>query len=188
MPRSGLRSHEGEAFPSIQTLMGGPAPRAAKAATCLFPLSRANPKPAAVLSPRAAALCEGLRGPACPGRVSAGRGPQPLRGLGPDGHPAASLWLTVHHLSLQIPFLGAGIKIHEKRVSENLRPFHDRMEECFKSLKVKVEKEYGVREMVRRSPWVAGPRWVGRGRGAQWGPGPRDPPLRRRPKCQCRWG
>ncbi|ELK17358.1 Dedicator of cytokinesis protein 2 [Pteropus alecto] len=47
----------------------------------------------------------------------------------------------------KIPFLGAGIKIHEKRVSENLRPFHDRMEECFRSLKVKVEKEYGVREM-----------------------------------------
>ncbi|GAB5567149.1 dedicator of cytokinesis protein 2 [Prionailurus iriomotensis] len=47
----------------------------------------------------------------------------------------------------EIPFLGAGIKIHEKRVSENLRPFHDRMEECFKNLKLKVEKEYGVREM-----------------------------------------
>ncbi|XP_019491480.1 PREDICTED: dedicator of cytokinesis protein 2 [Hipposideros armiger] len=50
-------------------------------------------------------------------------------------------------IAWQIPFLGAGIKIHEKRVSENLRPFHDRMEECFKNLKVKVEKEYGVREM-----------------------------------------
>lgn len=50
-------------------------------------------------------------------------------------------------------------------MSENLRPFHDRMEECFKSLKVKVEKEYGVREMVRQSPWVAGPRRVGRAAG-----------------------
>ncbi|KFO34150.1 Dedicator of cytokinesis protein 2 [Fukomys damarensis] len=50
-------------------------------------------------------------------------------------------------IAWQIPFLGAGIKIHEKRVSDNLRPFHDRMEECFKNLKVKVEKEYGVREM-----------------------------------------
>ncbi|XP_021095427.1 dedicator of cytokinesis protein 2 isoform X2 [Heterocephalus glaber] len=50
-------------------------------------------------------------------------------------------------IAWQIPFLGAGIKIHEKRVSGNLRPFHDRMEECFKNLKVKVEKEYGVREM-----------------------------------------
>ncbi|XP_074866180.1 dedicator of cytokinesis protein 2 [Carettochelys insculpta] len=50
-------------------------------------------------------------------------------------------------IAWQIPFLGAGIKIHEKRVSENLRPFHDRMEECFKHLKIKVEKQYGVREL-----------------------------------------
>uniref|UniRef100_A0A8C3JRM8 Dedicator of cytokinesis 2 n=1 Tax=Calidris pygmaea TaxID=425635 RepID=A0A8C3JRM8_9CHAR len=51
-------------------------------------------------------------------------------------------------IAWQIPFLGAGIKIHERRVSDNLRPFHDRMEECFKHLKVKVEKQYGVRELV----------------------------------------
>nr|XP_006115826.1 dedicator of cytokinesis protein 2 [Pelodiscus sinensis] len=50
-------------------------------------------------------------------------------------------------IAWQIPFLGAGIKIHERRVSENLRPFHDRMEECFKHLKIKVEKQYGVREL-----------------------------------------
>nr|XP_013809071.1 PREDICTED: dedicator of cytokinesis protein 2 [Apteryx mantelli mantelli] len=50
-------------------------------------------------------------------------------------------------IAWQIPFLGAGIKIHEKRVSDNLRPFHDRMEECFKHLKVKVEKQYGAREL-----------------------------------------
>uniref|UniRef100_A0A670JFD9 Dedicator of cytokinesis 2 n=1 Tax=Podarcis muralis TaxID=64176 RepID=A0A670JFD9_PODMU len=49
----------------------------------------------------------------------------------------------------QIPFLGAGIKIHERRVSDSLRPFHERMEECFRHLKVKVEKQYGVRELVR---------------------------------------
>uniref|UniRef100_A0A8C4YDA8 Dedicator of cytokinesis 2 n=1 Tax=Gopherus evgoodei TaxID=1825980 RepID=A0A8C4YDA8_9SAUR len=54
-------------------------------------------------------------------------------------------------IAWQIPFLGAGIKIHEKRVSDNLRPFHDRMEECFKHLKIKVEKQYGVRELVRLS-------------------------------------
>ncbi|KAB1259387.1 Dedicator of cytokinesis protein 2 [Camelus dromedarius] len=65
-------------------------------------------------------------------------------------------------IAWQIPFLGAGIKIHEKRVSENLRPFHDRMEECFKNLKVKVEKEYGVREMVRVVPMA--------GRGDMGGP------------------
>uniref|UniRef100_A0A8B9CU60 Dedicator of cytokinesis 2 n=1 Tax=Anser brachyrhynchus TaxID=132585 RepID=A0A8B9CU60_9AVES len=50
-------------------------------------------------------------------------------------------------IAWQIPFLGAGIKIHERRVSDNLRPFHDRMEECFKHLKVKVEKQYGAREL-----------------------------------------
>uniref|UniRef100_G3UT37 Dedicator of cytokinesis 2 n=1 Tax=Meleagris gallopavo TaxID=9103 RepID=G3UT37_MELGA len=50
-------------------------------------------------------------------------------------------------IAWQIPFLGAGIKIHERRVSENLRPFHDRMEECFKHLKAKVEKQYGAREL-----------------------------------------
>ncbi|KAM4826766.1 LOW QUALITY PROTEIN: dedicator of cytokinesis protein 2 [Thomomys bottae] len=50
-------------------------------------------------------------------------------------------------IAWQIPFLEAGIKIHEKRVSDNLRPFHDRMAECFQSLRVKVEREYGVREM-----------------------------------------
>ncbi|KAJ7424852.1 hypothetical protein WISP_26324 [Willisornis vidua] len=50
-------------------------------------------------------------------------------------------------IAWQIPFLGAGIKIHERRVSDNLRPFHDRMEECFRHLKVKVEKQYGTREL-----------------------------------------
>ncbi|XP_053150926.1 dedicator of cytokinesis protein 2 isoform X2 [Hemicordylus capensis] len=50
-------------------------------------------------------------------------------------------------IAWQIPFLGAGIKIHERRVSNSLRPFHERMEECFKHLKVKVEKQYGVREL-----------------------------------------
>jgi len=32
---------------------------------------------------------------------------------------------------------------------DDLRPFQERMEECFKQLKKKVEKEYGVRELVR---------------------------------------
>lgn len=45
--------------------------------------------------------------------------------------------------------LGAGISLHGKRVTEDLRPFHERMEECFKQLKKKVEKEYGVKELVR---------------------------------------
>uniref|UniRef100_A0A803TE08 Dedicator of cytokinesis 2 n=1 Tax=Anolis carolinensis TaxID=28377 RepID=A0A803TE08_ANOCA len=52
-------------------------------------------------------------------------------------------------IAWQVPFLGAGIKIHERRVSDSLRPFHERMEECFRHLKAKVEKQYGIRELVR---------------------------------------
>ncbi|XP_026551942.1 dedicator of cytokinesis protein 2 [Pseudonaja textilis] len=50
-------------------------------------------------------------------------------------------------IAWQVPFLAAGIKIHERRVSDSLRPFHERMEECFRHLKVKVEKQYGIREL-----------------------------------------
>lgn len=56
--------------------------------------------------------------------------------------------LTPWHFYFQIPLLGGGISLHGKRVTEDLRPFHERMEECFKQLKKKVEKEYGVRELV----------------------------------------
>lgn len=48
----------------------------------------------------------------------------------------------------QIPFLAEGIRIHGDKVTEALRPFHERMEACFKQLKEKVEKQYGVRTMV----------------------------------------
>ncbi|RXN28358.1 dedicator of cytokinesis 2 [Labeo rohita] len=52
-------------------------------------------------------------------------------------------------IAWQIPLLGRGISLHGKRVTDDLRPFHERMEECFKQLKKKVEKEYGVRELVK---------------------------------------
>uniref|UniRef100_A0A8C1V6A2 Dedicator of cytokinesis 2 n=1 Tax=Cyprinus carpio TaxID=7962 RepID=A0A8C1V6A2_CYPCA len=50
-------------------------------------------------------------------------------------------------IAWQIPLLGRGISLHGKRVTDDLRPFHERMEECFKQLKKKVEKEYGVRDL-----------------------------------------
>ncbi|XP_028669046.2 dedicator of cytokinesis protein 2-like [Erpetoichthys calabaricus] len=50
-------------------------------------------------------------------------------------------------IAWQIPLLGAGIWLHGKRVSDDLRPFHERMEDCFKQLKVKVEKQYGARDL-----------------------------------------
>lgn len=59
----------------------------------------------------------------------------------------------------QIPFLAEGIRIHGDKVTEALRPFHERMEACFRQLKEKVEKQYGVRTMVSG--------WRGSSRGAR---------------------
>ncbi|CDQ96427.1 unnamed protein product [Oncorhynchus mykiss] len=50
-------------------------------------------------------------------------------------------------IAWQIPLLGGGISLHGKRVTDDLRPFHERMEECFKHMRKKVEKEYGVRDL-----------------------------------------
>lgn len=44
----------------------------------------------------------------------------------------------------QIFFLVEGIRIYGDKVMEVLRLFYERMEVCFKQLKEKVEKEYGV--------------------------------------------
>uniref|UniRef100_A0A670IEQ3 Dedicator of cytokinesis 1 n=1 Tax=Podarcis muralis TaxID=64176 RepID=A0A670IEQ3_PODMU len=54
-------------------------------------------------------------------------------------------------IAWQIPFLTEGIRIHGDKVTEALRPFHERMEACFKQLKEKVEKQYGVRSLVSSS-------------------------------------
>nr|XP_046196190.1 dedicator of cytokinesis protein 1-like [Oncorhynchus gorbuscha] len=47
----------------------------------------------------------------------------------------------------QIPYLADGVRIHGEKVSEALRPFHDRLEACFKQLREKVEKQYGVKTL-----------------------------------------
>lgn len=49
----------------------------------------------------------------------------------------------------QIPHLAEGVRIHGEKVTEALRPFHDRLEACFKQLREKVEKQYGVKSLVR---------------------------------------
>ncbi|NXF13127.1 DOCK2 protein, partial [Smithornis capensis] len=68
-------------------------------------------------------------------------------------------------IAWQIPLLAEGIRIHGQKVTEDLRPFHERMEQCFEQLRAKVESQYGVREMVffedQRS---------GRPRSMAWGP------------------
>uniref|UniRef100_UPI00398F6CFE dedicator of cytokinesis protein 2-like isoform X2 n=1 Tax=Pristiophorus japonicus TaxID=55135 RepID=UPI00398F6CFE len=50
-------------------------------------------------------------------------------------------------IAWQIPLLTEGIRVHGKKVTEVLKPFHDRMEECFALLKTKVENQYGVRDL-----------------------------------------
>uniref|UniRef100_A0A3P9A4Y0 Dedicator of cytokinesis 1 n=1 Tax=Esox lucius TaxID=8010 RepID=A0A3P9A4Y0_ESOLU len=50
-------------------------------------------------------------------------------------------------IAWQIPYLADGVRIHGEKVTEALRPFHDRLEACFKQLKEKVEKQYGVKTL-----------------------------------------
>nr|XP_014349533.1 PREDICTED: dedicator of cytokinesis protein 1-like [Latimeria chalumnae] len=50
-------------------------------------------------------------------------------------------------IAWQTPLLEEGIRIHGRKVTEDLKPFHERMEECFVQLKGKVESQYGVREL-----------------------------------------
>lgn len=70
-------------------------------------------------------------------------------------HPGSCVLLPLDNTNqgmltcvFQIPFLAEGIRIHGDKVTEALRPFHERMEACFKQLREKVEKQYGVRIMV----------------------------------------
>lgn len=50
-------------------------------------------------------------------------------------------------IAWQIPNLAEGVRIHGEKVTEALRPFHERLEACFRQLKEKVEKQYGIRTL-----------------------------------------
>uniref|UniRef100_A0A673J8A1 Dedicator of cytokinesis protein 1-like n=1 Tax=Sinocyclocheilus rhinocerous TaxID=307959 RepID=A0A673J8A1_9TELE len=63
-------------------------------------------------------------------------------------------------IAWQIPNLAEGVRIHGQKVTEALRPFHERLEACFKQLKEKVEKQYGVRTL----PPTSNERWGSRPR------------------------
>lgn len=47
-----------------------------------------------------------------------------------------------------MPLLAEGIRIHGEKLTEQLKPLHDRLIACFKELKKKVEKQYGVITLV----------------------------------------
>uniref|UniRef100_A0A663EL85 Dedicator of cytokinesis 5 n=1 Tax=Aquila chrysaetos chrysaetos TaxID=223781 RepID=A0A663EL85_AQUCH len=51
-------------------------------------------------------------------------------------------------IALQMPLLADGIRIHGEKLTEQLKPLHDRLTACFKELKKKVEKRYGVITLV----------------------------------------
>uniref|UniRef100_A0A8B9PRX9 Dedicator of cytokinesis protein 2 n=1 Tax=Apteryx owenii TaxID=8824 RepID=A0A8B9PRX9_APTOW len=78
-------------------------------------------------------------------------------------------------IAWQTPLLAEGIRIHGRKVTEDLRPFHERMEQCFVQLRAKVESQYGVREMVTPSTGSS-PRQAGR-------PPARSPAPQVPPRC-----
>ncbi|KAK2093851.1 Dedicator of cytokinesis protein 5 [Saguinus oedipus] len=47
-------------------------------------------------------------------------------------------------IALQMPLLTEGIRIHGEKLTEQLKPLHERLSSCFRELKEKVEKRYGV--------------------------------------------
>ncbi|KAJ6658653.1 hypothetical protein lerEdw1_019813 [Lerista edwardsae] len=63
-----------------------------------------------------------------------------------QGHPEDQdkIELLKQLIALQMPLLAEGIRIHGEKLTEQLKPFHDRMISCFKELREKVEKLYGV--------------------------------------------
>ncbi|KAF2980948.1 hypothetical protein EK904_010952, partial [Melospiza melodia maxima] len=61
--------------------------------------------------------------------------------------------LPVHPLSMLLsgimPLLAEGIRIHGEKLTEQLKPLHERLTACFRELRRKVEKQYGVITLVR---------------------------------------
>ncbi|XP_012518376.1 PREDICTED: dedicator of cytokinesis protein 5 [Propithecus coquereli] len=51
-------------------------------------------------------------------------------------------------IALQMPLLTEGIRIHGEKLTEQLKPLHDRLSSCFRELKDKVEKLYGVITLI----------------------------------------
>lgn len=45
----------------------------------------------------------------------------------------------------QIPILEVALSVHKAKVTSDLLPFHDRLEECFAKMQIHVESKYGKR-------------------------------------------
>jgi hypothetical protein len=57
----------------------------------------------------------------------------------------------------QIPILEVALSVHRMKVSSDLQPLHDRLEECFIKMQTHVESKYGKRTTdlkIERDPMV----------------------------------
>ncbi|XP_029820427.1 dedicator of cytokinesis protein 5 [Manacus vitellinus] len=52
--------------------------------------------------------------------------------------------LLKQQIAIQMPLLAEGIRIHGEKLTEQLKPLHERLTGCFRELRRKVEKQYGV--------------------------------------------
>ncbi|XP_062366746.1 dedicator of cytokinesis protein 5 isoform X3 [Cinclus cinclus] len=52
--------------------------------------------------------------------------------------------LLKQQIAIQMPLLAEGIRIHGEKLTEQLKPLHERLTSCFRELRRKVEKQYGV--------------------------------------------
>ncbi|NWR19558.1 DOCK5 protein, partial [Emberiza fucata] len=57
--------------------------------------------------------------------------------------------LLKQQIAIQMPLLAEGIRIHGEKLTEQLKPLHERLTACFRELRRKVEKQYGVITLVR---------------------------------------
>ncbi|NXT68228.1 DOCK5 protein, partial [Chaetops frenatus] len=57
--------------------------------------------------------------------------------------------LLKQQIAIQMPLLAEGIRIHGEKLTEQLKPLHERLTACFRELRRKVEKHYGVITLVR---------------------------------------
>uniref|UniRef100_A0A8D2QDZ0 Dedicator of cytokinesis 5 n=1 Tax=Zonotrichia albicollis TaxID=44394 RepID=A0A8D2QDZ0_ZONAL len=58
--------------------------------------------------------------------------------------------LLKQQIAIQMPLLAEGIRIHGEKLTEQLKPLHERLTACFRELRRKVEKQYGVITLVRK--------------------------------------
>lgn len=64
-----------------------------------------------------------------------------------DNHPEESSDLLKLEglIAEQIPLLSVGLQLHKARAPTELAPFHQRLEQCFMSMRTQVEAKYGKR-------------------------------------------